>query len=111
MTKFVFVGPDIVKNRFQVHGTGGEGRLVRSICLLLAVLTVSACVRAQRPNDFMVVDARNERGARYAQATGDEYCGRTGRYALATDRQWNYVGFQCVDPANTMVRQTPIPPR
>lgn len=84
---------------------------VRSICLLLAVLTAGACVSAQRPSNFVVVDARNERGARYAQATGDAYCGRTGRYALATDRQWNYVGFQCVDPANTMVTQIPIPPR
>lgn len=111
MTEIVFVGLDIAKNWFQAHGADAEGKPVRSICILLAVLTAGACVPAQRPNNFVVVDARNERGARYAQATGDAYCGRTGRYALATDRQWNYVGFQCVDPASTMVTQIPIPPR
>ena len=83
---------------------------MRSICLLLAALAADACAPAQL-NPFVVVDTRNERGALGAQATGDGHCGRTGRYALATDRQWNYVGFQCVDPGNTLVTQTPIPPR
>jgi len=111
MTEIVSVGLDIAKNWFQAHGADGEGRPVRSICVILAVLTAGACVPAQTPKPFVVVDTRNERGARHAQATGDAYCGQTGRYALATDRQWNYVGFQCVDPDSTTVTQIPIPPR
>lgn len=84
---------------------------MRSICLMLVVLTVGACAATQQPNPFVVVDTRNERGAAGAQATANAYCDRTGRDALATDRQWNYVGFQCVDPRNTRVTHIPIPPR
>ena len=64
MTEIVFVGLDIAKNRFQAHGAIGKGRPVQSICLLLAALTAGACEPAQRLNNFMVVDTRNERGAR-----------------------------------------------
>lgn len=58
-----------------------------------------------------MVETFGERGAAGAQATADRYCGQAGRTALAANRQWNYIGFQCVVPDNTLVAQTPIPPR
>jgi hypothetical protein len=83
---------------------------MRSILLIFVAMLAGACVPSGQKN-FVVVQTFNERGAAGAQATADRYCGQTGRMALATDRQWNYIGFQCLDPANSLVAQTPIPPR
>jgi hypothetical protein len=85
---------------------------MRSICLIsVAALLAGACVPQPVPKNFVVVNTFNESGALGAQAAADATCGRTGRTALATDRQWNYIGFQCVNPASTVVAQTPIPAR
>lgn len=84
---------------------------MRSILVISAMLLASACVPQQGPKGFVVVETFNERGAAGAQATADRYCARAGRTALASDRQWDYIGFQCVMPANTLLAQTPIPPR
>ncbi|MDR6293579.1 MULTISPECIES: hypothetical protein [Inquilinus] len=84
---------------------------MRSICLAFAALLAGACVPQPVPKNFVVVSTVNERDALGAQATADFYCGKTGRVALATDRQWNYIGFQCIVPASTVVAQTPIPAR
>ena len=82
---------------------------MRSILLFSAALLAGACV--PQPKNFVVVETFNERTAAGAQATADRYCGQTGRMALAANRQWNYIGFQCVTPANTLLAQTPIPPQ
>lgn len=83
---------------------------MRSILVMSVALLAVACV-PQRPKPFVVVETFNERGDAGAQATADRYCGQTGRTALAASRQWNYIGFQCLVPGNTLVAQTPIPPR
>jgi hypothetical protein len=84
---------------------------MRSILLLFALL-LAACAQPQPvPKDFLAVETFSERSAAGAQATADYYCGQTGRVALAASRQWNYIGFQCLQPASTLVAQTPIPPR
>ncbi|WP_225773647.1 hypothetical protein [Inquilinus sp. Marseille-Q2685] len=84
---------------------------MRSILAIIAALLAGACVPQQASKDFVVVKTANERGAAGAQAAADRYCAQAGRTALASDRQWNYIGFQCVEPANTLLAQTPIPPR
>jgi hypothetical protein len=84
---------------------------VRLTCLMSAALLAGACVPQPAPKNFVVVNTLNERNVVGAQAAGDAVCARTGRVALATDREWNYVGFQCVDPASTVVAQNPIPRR
>ncbi|MFE0752841.1 hypothetical protein ACFW16_02720 [Inquilinus sp. NPDC058860] len=84
---------------------------MRSILAIFAALLAGACVPQQGPKGFVVVKTANERTTAGAQATADRYCARAGRTALASDRQWNYIGFQCVMPANTLLAQTPIPPR
>ncbi|MGO1079879.1 hypothetical protein [Inquilinus sp. CA228] len=81
---------------------------MRSILLVSAALLAGACV-PQPAKDFVVVETFNESAAG-AQAAADRYCGQFGRMALAASRQWHYIGFQCVDPANSLVAQTPIPP-
>ncbi|WP_026873396.1 hypothetical protein [Inquilinus limosus] len=83
---------------------------MRSILLLSVAVLAGACV-PQPAKRFVVVETFNERGAAGAQATADRYCGQSGRTALAANRQWNYIGFQCVAPASTLLAQTPIPPR
>ena len=83
---------------------------MRSILLLSAAL-LAGCAQPQPvPKDFLVVETLNGRSTAGAQATADYYCGQTGRVALAASRQWNYIGFQCLQPASTLVAQTPIPP-
>ena len=77
--------------------------------LVSAALLAGACV--PQPKNFVVVETFNESDAAGAQPAADRYCGRFGRMALAANRQWNYIGFQCVEPANSLVAQTPIPPR
>ncbi|OWJ58309.1 hypothetical protein [Inquilinus limosus] len=84
---------------------------MRSILAIFVALLASACVPQQRAKPFVVVETFNERGAAGAQAIADRYCGKAGRTALAANRQWNYIGFQCVQPGGTLVAQTPIPPR
>lgn len=84
---------------------------MRSILAIFAALLASACVPQQGPKGFVVVETANERATAGAQAAADRYCAQAGRTALASDRQWNYIGFQCVLPANTLLAQTPIPPR
>jgi hypothetical protein len=82
---------------------------MRSILLVSAALLAGACVPQPTPKDFVVVEVFNE-GAAGAQTAADRYCGQFGRMALAASRQVNYIGFQCVEPANSLVAQTPIPP-
>ena len=81
---------------------------MRSILLIFVAMLASACVPSGQKN-FVVVQTFNESAAG-AQPAADRYCGQFGRMALASDRQWNYIGFQCVEPANSLVAQTPIPP-
>ncbi|WP_395680433.1 hypothetical protein [Inquilinus sp.] len=83
---------------------------MRSILVMSVALVAGACL-PQGPKPFVVVETFNEHSAAGAQATADRYCGQTGRTALAANRQWNYIGFQCVLPGSTLVAQTPIPPR
>lgn len=83
---------------------------MRSILLVSAALLAGACVPQPAPKDFVVVQTFNEGAAAGAQTAADRYCGQFGRMALASDRQWHYIGFQCVEPANSLVAQTPIPP-
>jgi hypothetical protein len=82
---------------------------MRSIVLVSAALLAGACVPQPAPKNFVVVETFNE-GDAGAQPAADRYCGQFGRMALASDRQWHYIGFQCVEPANSLVAQTPIPP-
>ncbi|WP_343712347.1 hypothetical protein [Inquilinus sp.] len=84
---------------------------MRSILVISVAFLAGACVPQPAPRPFVVVETFGERGAAGAQATADQYCGKAGRTALAANRQWNYIGFQCVPPGNTLVAQTPIPPR
>jgi len=77
--------------------------------LLVSAAFLAACV-PQPARNFVVVQTFNAGAAAAAQAAADRYCGQFGRMALASDRQWNYIGFQCVEPANSLVAQTPIPP-
>jgi len=84
---------------------------MRSIILASAALLAACAQQPPVPKDFLIVETFSEHAAAGAQATADYYCGRTGRVALAASRQWNYIGFQCVQPASTLVAQTPIPPR
>lgn len=81
---------------------------MRTIVALWATSAVAACVPAQK-DQFLVVNTLGQPAT--AQATANAYCEQTGRYALAADRRWDYIGFQCVDPASTTVAQNPIPPR
>ncbi|HEY9344343.1 MAG TPA: hypothetical protein VIQ53_03475 [Inquilinus sp.] len=81
---------------------------MRSILLVSAALLAGACV-PQPAKNFVVIETFNESAAG-AQSTADRYCGQFGRLALAASRQWNYISFQCVEPANSLVAQTPIPP-
>ncbi|WP_342238554.1 hypothetical protein [Inquilinus sp. OTU3971] len=82
---------------------------MRPILLVSAALLAGACA-PQPAKDFVVVETFNERDAAGAQTAADRHCGQFGRMALASDRQWHYIGFQCVEPANSLVAQTPIPP-
>jgi hypothetical protein len=83
---------------------------MRPILVISVALLADACVPQPARKPFVVVETFNERDVAGAQATADRYCGE-GRTALAANRQWNYIGFQCVVPANTLLAQTQIPPR
>lgn len=83
---------------------------MRSIVLVSIALLAAACVPQPVPRDFVVVETFNEGAIVGAQPVADRYCGQFGRLALAANRQGNYIGFQCVEPANSLVAQTPIPP-